>query len=164
SIMSKKIAAGSPAICLDVKTGGGAFMKTLESARDLAGAMVDIGTRLGRRMAAVISGMDEPLGNAIGNALEVREAVATLRGQGPSDLTELAIGLSIELLQLGGVAPDEASARRQAFRALRSRAAFENLLEMVAAQGGDVGQLHDTAKLPTTPLVAELPSPRAGYV
>jgi pyrimidine-nucleoside phosphorylase len=164
SIMSKKIAAGSPAICLDVKVGRGAFMKTIEDARELAGTMVDIGTRLGRRMTAVISGMDEPLGNAIGNAIEVAEAVATLRGRGPSDLTELAIGLAVELLQLGGVAPDESSARGQAFRALRSGAAFEKLVEMVAAQGGDVAQIHDTRKLPSAPLVAELPSPRAGYV
>ena len=164
SIMSKKIAAGCRAICLDVKVGGGAFMKTLDQARELAGAMVDIGTRLGRRVTAVISGMDEPLGNAIGNALEVAEAVATLQGNGPSDLAELAIGLSVELLQLGGVAPDEASARSQAFRALRSGAAFEKLVEMVAAQGGDVTQIHDTGKLPGSKLVAELPSPRAGYV
>jgi pyrimidine-nucleoside phosphorylase len=164
SIMSKKIASGSPAICLDVKAGRGAFMKTPESARELATAMVDIGTRLGRRMSAVISAMDEPLGNAIGNALEVAEAVATLKGSGPSDLLELAIGLSVELLQLGGVAPDETSARSQAFRALRSGAAFEKLVEMVAAQGGDVAQVHDTTKLPGARLVAELPSPQAGYV
>src|SRR5205823_6085615 len=85
-------------------------------------------------------------------------------GQGPSDLVELAIGLAVELLQLGGVAPDAASARGQAFRALRSGAAFEKLVEMVAAQGGDVGQVHDPEKLPSAPLVAELPSPRAGYV
>jgi pyrimidine-nucleoside phosphorylase len=164
SIMSKKIAGGSPAICLDVKFGGGAFMKTIERARELAGAMVDIGAHLGRRMSAVISDMEQPLGNAIGNAVEVAEAVATLRGQGPSDLTELAIGLTVEILQLGGVAPDEKSARAQAFRALRSGAAFEKLVEMVAAQGGDVAQIHDPTKLPSSKLVAELPSPRGGYV
>ncbi|HEY3111525.1 MAG TPA: thymidine phosphorylase [Chloroflexota bacterium] len=164
SIMSKKIASGSPAICLDVKVGRGALMKSLESARELSGTMVEIGTRLGRRMSALITGMDQPLGNAIGNALEVDEAVRTLRGQGPPDLAELSIALAVELLQLGRLAADDEEARRLAFRALRSGEAFEKLCEMVAAQGGDIGQLADTSKLPSAPLVAELPSPQAGYV
>jgi pyrimidine-nucleoside phosphorylase len=164
SIMSKKIAAGSPAICLDVKVGRGALMKSLESARQLSRTMVDIGARLGRRMSALITGMDQPLGNAIGNALEVDEAVRTLRGQGPPDLAELAIALSVEMLQLGGLAADEEEARQLAFGALRSGEAFEKLCEMVAAQGGDIEQLADTSKLPSAPLVAELPSPQSGYV
>jgi pyrimidine-nucleoside phosphorylase len=164
SIMSKKIASGSPAICLDVKVGRGALMKSLESARELSATMVEIGTRLGRRMSALITGMDQPLGNAIGNALEVDEAVRTLRGQGPPDLAELSIALAVELLQLGRLAADEEEARRLAFRALRSGEAFEKLCEMVAAQGGDISQLADTSKLPSAPLVAELPSPQAGYV
>jgi pyrimidine-nucleoside phosphorylase len=164
SIMSKKIASGSPAICLDVKVGRGALMKSLESARELSATMFEIGTRLGRRMSALITGMDQPLGNAIGNALEVDEAVRTLRGQGPPDLAELSIALAVELLQLGRLAADEEEARRLAFRALRSGEAFEKLCEMVAAQGGDISQLADTSKLPSAPLVAELPSPQAGYV
>jgi pyrimidine-nucleoside phosphorylase len=164
SIMSKKIASGSPAICLDVKVGRGALMKSLESARELSRTMVDIGTQLGRRMSALITGMDQPLGNAIGNALEVDEAVRTLRGEGPPDLAELSIALAVEMLQLGGAAASEDEARRLAFTALRSGAAFEKLCEMVAAQGGDIAQLADTRKLPSTPLVAELPSPQSGYV
>jgi pyrimidine-nucleoside phosphorylase len=164
SIMSKKIAGGAPAICLDVKVGRGAFMKTHEEARALARAMVDIGTRLGRRVSALITNMDEPLGNAIGNALEVAEAVLTLQGKGPSDLTELAIALSVEMVQLGGVASDLDSAREMVFKALRSGAALEKLERMVAAQGGSTAQLKDLSKLPNTPLIADLPAPRGGHI
>jgi pyrimidine-nucleoside phosphorylase len=171
SIMSKKIAAGSPAICLDVKVGRGAFMKSLEEARTLARAMVDIGTRLGRRMSALITGMDEPLGGAIGNALEVAEAVRTLRGKGPPDLVELSIAITAELLRLSAPArarpeagPGGDSARDRALSVLRDGSALAKLREMVAAQGGDVGQIDDPERLPQARVAAELPSPRGGYV
>jgi pyrimidine-nucleoside phosphorylase len=164
SIMSKKLAAGSPAICLDVKVGRGAFMKAPDDARALARAMVDIGTRLGRRMSALVTGMDEPLGNAVGNALEVAEAVRTLQGQGPSDLVELAAALTGELLRLTGRESDEGAARRRAIETLRSGAALAKLRAMVEAQGGDVSQIDDARRLPQAPVAAELPSPRSGYV
>ncbi|HEV8632757.1 MAG TPA: thymidine phosphorylase [Chloroflexota bacterium] len=164
SIMSKKLAAGSPAICLDVKVGRGAFMKSPDDARALARAMVDIGARLGRRMSALITGMDEPLGNAVGNALEVAEAVRTLQGCGPSDLVELAAAATGELLRLAGRTSDDAAARERALETIRSGAALGKLRAMVEAQGGDVGQIDDPRRLPQAPVVAELPSPRSGYV
>jgi pyrimidine-nucleoside phosphorylase len=170
SIMSKKIAAGSPAICLDVKVGRGAFMKSPAEARALAQAMVDIGTRLGRRVSALITGMDEPLGGAIGNALEVAEAVRTLRGQGPPDLVELAIALTAELLRLAGpgdvsdVSDVSARLHQRALASLRDGSALAKLREMVAAQGGDVGQVDDPERLPQARVAAELPSQRSGYV
>ena len=164
SIMSKKIAAGCPAICLDVKVGRGAFMKTEDSARELAHCMVDIGNQLGRRMTAVISGMDEPLGYAVGNALEVAEAVHALQGNGPTDLMLLAVALSVEMLLLGGLETDVLAARERIYKVLDSGAALNKFIEMVAAQGGDVEQIRDVEKLPHTDLVAELPSPRTGYV
>ncbi|HEY3083546.1 MAG TPA: thymidine phosphorylase [Chloroflexota bacterium] len=164
SIMSKKLAAGSPAICLDVKVGRGAFMKSIDDARALARAMVDIGTRLGRRMSALITGMDEPLGNAVGNALEVAEAVQTLRGQGPTDLVELAAAVTAELLGLSGVESDRAAGRERALGTIRSGAALAKLRAMVEAQGGDVGQIDEPRRLPRAPVAAELPSPRGGYV
>ena len=164
SIMSKKIAAGCPAICLDVKVGRGAFMKTDEDARKLAHSMVEIGVQLGRRVTAVISGMDEPLGYAVGNSLEVAEAVRSLQGNGPTDLMLLAVALSVEMLLLGGIELDVLAARERIYKVLDSGAAFEKFIEMVAAQGGNVEQIRDLEKLPSTELVAELPSPRTGYV
>jgi pyrimidine-nucleoside phosphorylase len=164
SIMSKKLAAGSPAICLDVKVGRGAFMKSDEPARALARTMVEIGTRLGRRVSAMITGMDEPLGNAVGNALEVAEAVRTLQGRGPSDLVELAVALTAELLGLAGLEPDPEAARARALGTIRSGAALAKLRAMVEAQGGEVAQIDEPRRLPQAPVAAELPSPRAGYV
>ena len=164
SIMSKKLAAGSPAICLDVKAGRGAFMKSDEQARALAATMVEIGRRLGRRMSALITGMDQPLGSAIGNALEVAEAVRTLQGRGPADLVELAAALTGELLRLAGQETDEAAARKRALGTIGSGTALAKLRAMVEAQFGDVGQIDDPRRLPQAPVAAELPSPRSGYV
>ncbi len=164
SIMSKKIAAGCPSICLDVKVGRGAFMKTEEQARSLANSMVDIGRQLGRRVTAVISGMDEPLGYAVGNALEVAEAARALQGNGPTDLMLLAVALSVEMLILSDLETDVLAARERIYKVLDSGAAFNKFVEMVGAQGGDVEQIRDVDKLPSTELVAELPAPRTGYI
>ena len=164
SVMSKKIAAGASAVILDVKTGGGAFMEQPEQARVLARTMLDIGRAAGLRVGAAISWMDQPLGRAIGNALEVVEAAETLRGGGPADLLELCLRLGSELMLLAGRETDEAAARSRLERARDSGAAFERLKAMVAAQGGDQRVLDDLAKLPNAPVRLPVHSPRAGYV
>ena len=147
SVMSKKLAAGADCILLDVKTGSGAFMKRAEDAAALAREMVGIGTRAGRKTAALITNMDRPLGNRIGNALEVMEAVQTLRGQGPEDLTELCLNLCAGLLALSGKGGQEeccALARKQ----LGNGEAFRKLKEMIKAQGGDESALEDFPDCP----------------
>ena len=143
SIMSKKLAAGADCILLDVKTGSGAFMKTLEDARTLAQAMVEIAAHAGRRAAALITDMDRPLGNAVGNALEVMEACETLRGRGPADLTELCVELAAGLLVMTGKASDFTEARTLAQGQIAIGPAFATRREMVAAQGGDAAALDD---------------------
>jgi pyrimidine-nucleoside phosphorylase len=164
SIMSKKLAAGADCIVLDVKLGSGAFMRTLDDARALAQAMVGIGQRAGRRVAAVISSMQQPLGLAVGNALEVREALAGLRGHGPPDLVELCLTLGAQLALLAGAAPSEDVARARLREALASGAALDTFLRFVRKQGGSPAALDDPQGLPQAPVVVELPAPQSGYV
>ena len=164
SIMSKKIATGSDAIVLDVKVGAGAFMKTVEDARTLAQLMVDIGTHLGRKMAAVISDMNQPLGRAVGNALEVKEAIATLRGEGPADFTELVHTVAAEMLRLGGKAATREEARRLIDAAIADGRALRKFRQFIAAQGGDPAQVDNPDLLPAAREIVLLESPRAGYV
>lgn len=164
SIMSKKIAAGADAIVLDVKVGRGAFMKTDAEALDLAHAMVDIGRGLDRRVAAVVSSMDQPLGHAVGNALEVREAIETLRGHGPDDLLTVALAVGARMLVLGGKAATAEAAEAMLSETLASGRALARLREMVVAQGGDGQQVDDPARLPSAPVVLAVPAPREGYV
>ena len=147
SIMSKKLASGADCILLDVKTGNGAFMKTLEDSIALAKAMVDIGEHNGRRTAALITDMDTPLGRNIGNSLEVIEAVETLRGKGPADLTEVCLSLASGMLWLAGRG-GAAACRAMAEDALRSGAALAKLRAMVAAQGGDPAVIDDPSGFP----------------
>lgn len=163
SVMSKKLAAGADCILLDVKTGSGAFMKKQEDAAALAEEMVEIGTRAGRKAAALITDMDRPLGRNIGNALEVIEAAETLQGRGPGDLTELCLQLSAGLLALAGKG-DETACYALAKRQMENGKAFEKLQEMVAAQGGDEKALEDYARLPKAPLEKEALSPEEGYL
>lgn len=164
SIMSKKIAAGADAIVLDVKVGNGAFMKTLDQARALARLMVDIGSRLGRRMVAVLADMNQPLGHAVGNALEVGEAIATLRGDGPPDFREHCLAIAAHMLHLGGRAASVAEGRRLAEETLASGAAWEKFRALVAAQGGDVRQIEEPERLPRARWVREIPAPADGYL
>jgi pyrimidine-nucleoside phosphorylase len=164
SIMSKKIAEGTDALVLDVKVGSGAFMKTLDDARRLAQAMVDIGARVGLRTRAVLTAMDAPLGLAVGNALELREALETLKGQGPSDLTLLCRTLAAHLLVVGTLAPDFDAAGDQVDEAIRSGAAFERFRSLVEHQGGDVRVVDDWDRLPRAERIETVSAPGSGFV
>ncbi|MDQ6603522.1 MAG: thymidine phosphorylase [Chloroflexota bacterium] len=164
SIMSKKLAIGADAILLDVKVGRGAFMETMADATALAETMVRIGTGAGKRTVAVISDMDRPLGRAVGNALEVIEAVATLRGGGPADLRTLALHEAALLLVMTGAAADEAAGERMAVEAIASGAAFAKFAAVVAAQGGDRRAVEDVSRLPHAPVVRTVPAPESGYI
>ncbi|BBI32591.1 pyrimidine-nucleoside phosphorylase [Cohnella abietis] len=164
SIMSKKIASGADAIVLDVKTGDGAFMKTLSEAEDLAACMVDIGNRVGRQTVAVLSDMSQPLGNAIGNALEVKEAIDTLRGVGPKDLTELCLILGSHMAVLAGIAASKEEARQMLQQSIASGQAIEKFKTFLAAQGGDATVVDHPEHLPTAKYQIEVPSKESGYV
>jgi len=164
SIMSKKIAEGTDALVLDVKVGSGAFMKTLDDARRLAQAMVDIGARVGLRTRAVLTSMDAPLGRAVGNALELREALQTLKGRGPSDLTLLCRALAAHLLVVGNLARDLDAAGERVDDAIRSGAAFDRFRSLVERQGGDVRVIDDWDRLPRADRVDTVPASRSGYV
>jgi pyrimidine-nucleoside phosphorylase len=160
SIMSKKIAAGADAIVLDVKVGDGAFMKTLADARALAEAMVVLGEHAGREVVCLLTDMAQPLGRAVGNALEVREALATVRGEGPPDFTELVLTAAARLLALSDLGVDESEGRRRAERAVADGAAAAAYARWVEAQGGDP----DESALPTASVVREVSAPRDGVV
>jgi len=160
SIMSKKIASGADAIVLDVKVGDGAFMKTLPDAQVLAETMVSLGRRAGRDVVCVLTDMDQPLGRAVGNALEVREALATVRGEGPPDLTELVLDACAHLLALSDLGIDVAEGRARAEAAVADGTALAAYERWVRAQGGDP----DESALPKAPLIREVFAPRGGYV
>jgi pyrimidine-nucleoside phosphorylase len=164
SIMSKKIAAGADAIVLDVKTGRGAFMKTLPEAKALAQIMVDIGRGLGRRVSAVISDMNQPLGRAVGNALETIEAVDTLRGKGPADFMEHCLVVGEQMLTLGSYAADTSQARAMLRDVLNSGQALDKLAAWIEAQGGDVSVLSDPPGMRAASIVQPVPAPRDGIV
>jgi pyrimidine-nucleoside phosphorylase len=164
SVMSKKIAAGSEAIVLDVKAGSGAFMKTPETALVLAEAMVRIGRAAGRHTVAIVSAMDEPLGRAVGNALEVEEALQTLRGEGPSEFRELCLTLGAHMVMLGKVAADERAARTLVDEQLAAGAALRTFRDMVGAQGGDPAAIDDPGRLPGAPVRAPVQAAAAGTV
>lgn len=164
SIMSKKLASGAEVIELDVKYGDGAFMKTPEEAEDLAKTMIQIGTACGRKVRAMITDMNEPLGLAIGNALEVKEAVDTLCGRGPKDFNELVLTSGASLLAEAGLASDIENGRKMMEKSIEDGSALNKLKEMVKAQGGDVSQIEDTGRLPKAAYVTEMISKRSGYV
>jgi pyrimidine-nucleoside phosphorylase len=164
SIMCKKLAAGAQAILLDVKTGLGAFMETLEEARQLANLMVDIGQLAGREVVALLSDMNQPLGNAVGNSLEVIEAIETLRDNGPEDFLEHCFHVSEHMLVLGKRAKDLAEGRVMAEKSIANGSAFEKFRVLVEAQGGDVSYVDDTSKFPRAEYVEVVESPRSGFL
>lgn len=164
SIMSKKLASGADAIVLDVKTGSGAFMKEEADAFALAKEMVTIGNRAGRKTIAVVSDMDQPLGRAVGNALEVQEAIAALKGEGPADFMELCMTLGSYMLIAGGRTDDEQSARKMLSDVIEDGSALDKLKEFVQAQGGDPAAVLNPSLLPQASIVEEIPSPQTGYV
>jgi pyrimidine-nucleoside phosphorylase len=160
SIMSKKLAGGADAVVLDVKVGDGAFMKTIEDARVLADTMIEIGRRAGKEVVCLLTDMDQPLGSAVGNALEVREALATVRGEGPPDFTELVLDACSRLLALSDLGIDEPEGRHRAEEAVADGSAATLWRRWIEAQGGDP----DEDALPRAPIVRELAAPRAGTV
>jgi pyrimidine-nucleoside phosphorylase len=164
SIMSKKIAAGADAIVLDVKTGSGAFMKNLDDAKDLAQTMVGIGNGVGRKTKAIISDMSQPLGFAVGNALEVKEAIDTLKGQGPEDLHELCLTLGSHMVVLAEKASDFNQAREMLIESINNGKALQAFKTFLEAQGGDASVVDDPAKLPTASYLIEVPAKTSGYV
>jgi len=164
SIMSKKIAAGANAIVLDVKVGSGAFMKTLEQARALAEAMVRIGREVGRRVAAHLADMNQPLGHAVGNSLEVIEALATLRGQGPEDLYHHALRIAGDMLHLGGVCEDLEAGEALAGEMISSGRALSKFRQLIVAQGGDPSYVDDVSLFPRAPVIETVEAAGDGYL
>jgi pyrimidine-nucleoside phosphorylase len=164
SIMSKKLASGADAIVLDVKTGSGAFMKAEQDAFALAEEMVKLGNNAGRNTIAVVSDMDQPLGRAVGNALEVKEAIDTLKGQGPEDFTELCMTLGALMLIAGGKAKDVENARDMLEEVIKNGSALRKLAEFVKAQGGDEAYVYHTDLLPKAAIEEPLLSPTSGYI
>lgn len=164
SVMSKKIASGAQVIVLDVKVGQGAFMKNLQDARTLAELMVTVANLAGRKAGAILSDMNQPLGNAVGNAIELEEAIQTMRGGGPADFREHCLFLASYMLALSGFAPDQRTGRDMAEKALDSRKALARFSAMVAAQGGDVTYIEQPERLPCASLVKKVISTRSGYL
>jgi len=160
SIMSKKIAAGADAIVLDVKVGDGAFMKTIEAARELAQMMRELGRHADREVVCVLTDMDQPLGQAVGNALEIRETIATLRGEGPADFTELVLAACAHLLALSDLGIDEPSGRERAAAAIEDGSALDKYEQWITAQGGDAAE----QSLPVAPVVRQVVAEGAGFV
>lgn len=164
SVMSKKIAAGAHAIVLDVKVGNGAFMQELDEAVQLAETMVDIGKRAGRSMVALISDMNQPLGSAVGNALEVREAIDALHGNGPADLLEHCLEVAGNMLMLAGKDDDLQTTKKMAADSIEDGTAFEKFKVLVKAQGGDVRAIEEPDRLPSAPLVETVVTSQAGFI
>lgn len=164
SIMSKKLATESDAIVLDVKVGSGAFMKDIDSAIELGEAMCDIGRSAGKKMTACITNMDEPLGFAVGNALEIKEVIDTLRGRGPEDFTELCYVIGSQMLISGEIAKTEQEAREMIKDVIDTDAAYEKFKTMIASQGGDIKMIEDTSLLPSAQFKLPVTAEKSGLV
>jgi pyrimidine-nucleoside phosphorylase len=164
SIMSKKLAGGADGFVLDVKVGDGAFLKTKAEAEELGQLMVAIGKNAGRKTIAVLSAMDQPLGKAIGNALEVKEAIATLRGEGPPDLEELSLALGAQMLILAGAEQETSAAQARLKKLIANGEGLQVFTRWLAAQGGDPQVVEDLSLLPTAPIVTQVQSSKRGYV
>lgn len=164
SIMSKKLASGSDIIVLDVKTGNGAFMKEIDDARQLAKAMVAIGKAAGKKVTALVTDMNQPLGNAVGNALEVKEAIEVLQGKHNGDLKEISLTLASKMIQISGMEKDDASALNRANHALSSGKALRQLEQMIKYHGGDPSVCQDTSKLPISDQILSIKAIQKGYI
>jgi len=164
SVLSKKLAGGADAIVLDVKSGDGAFMREEEQARQLAETLVRVGNKLGKKFSALVTAMDEPLGTMAGNALEVKQAIEVLRGEGPADLREVTLALGAELLVLSGEEATAEAGRTRLEHLIGSGKAWARFRDLVSAQGGDVRAIEEPDRLPTARQVVEVPSPTSGYV
>ncbi|MBR0143854.1 MAG: thymidine phosphorylase, partial [Clostridia bacterium] len=164
SIMGKKLAADDDVIVLDVKTGSGSFMKTEEESEKLAKLLVDTGKKAGKKVMALITDMDRPLGEYVGNALEVREAIETLKGRGPEDLREVSLALSGAILMLSGLAGTAEEGEKLACEAIASGAALRKLREMIEAQGGDPRVTEDGSLFGEAPVQKEIPAKKSGYI
>jgi thymidine phosphorylase len=162
--MSKKLAEGTDALVLDVKTGSGAFMKKEDNAVFLAELMVETGERMGKRMVALITNMDQPLGRMVGNAMEVAECIDVLHGGGPTDLRELCLHLAAWMFYLGGASKTVAQGKQLSEEIIASGKAFDRFRQMVELQGGDISSIDDPARLPSADHHVDVPSPRAGFV
>jgi pyrimidine-nucleoside phosphorylase len=164
SVMSKKIAGGATAVLLDVKVGSGAFVKNLAEAQQLAELMVDIAEGSGRKAVALLSDMNQPLGRAVGNALEVREAIDTLHNGGPQDFVEHCVIVATHMLTLGGVAKDAEEGRTAAVQSLENGEAWEKFKTLIAIQGGDIAYLENPDRLPTARYIETIPSAQDGHL
>lgn len=164
SIMSKKLAEGIDALVLDVKVGSGAFMKTLDDARKLATTMVGIGREMGKKVVAIITDMEQPLGRAIGNSLEAIEAIDMLKGQAPADYTECTMKLTAKMLELGKAAKDETEARARLQAVIDDGSALKKFAQIIEAQGGNPAVLYDYSVFPTARQIVPIPSPVSGYI
>ncbi len=164
SILCKKLAVGADVIVLDVKCGSGAFMQTEKAAFDLAGALVEVGRRAGKKVVAVVTDMDEPLGSTVGNAIEAHEALAVLRGEYRGELMDLCLALGTQILRESGVAPDDETARDMLEKAVSSGAALEKFAAFVKAQGGDNAAVYDKSLLPLAPVRRDVLADAGGYV
>jgi len=164
SIMSKKLAEGIDALVLDVKTGSGSFLKRDEDAAHVANLMVETGRRMGKKTMALITDMDQPLGSSVGNALEVKEAISMLRGQGPEDLRRLCLELAGWMFHLGGRAESVEEGKRLGAELMGSGKAFDRFRHMVALQGGDVNVVDDPSRLPKAQFKTDVASPQTGYI
>jgi pyrimidine-nucleoside phosphorylase len=164
SILSKKLAEGIDGLVLDVKVGRGAFMKDAKRARALARALVRVGTRAGKKVVALLTSMQSPLGRCVGNALEIREAIDVLRGEGPGDLVACTLALGREMLLLGRVAKTQRDAEARLVTALRDGSAARTMERIILAQGGDPRVVSDPSLLPSAPVTTEVLAPRRGFV
>lgn len=164
SVLSRKLAAGAESLVVDVKYGNGSFIPDLEQAKQLARSITRVGRSMKRRCVALVTDMNQPLGDSVGTALEIREAIELLKGEGPEDLKEMVLKLGMEVVRLSGVAGSTLSAKQTVQRHLQDESALEKFKEMVAAQGGDTKMIDDPDKLPTAKFCKKLPSPKRGYV
>lgn len=164
SVLSRKLAQGAEGLVIDVKWGNGSFIKDIEQARQLARSITRVGRSMKRRCVALVTDMNQPLGDTVGTGLEIQEAVRLLKGEGPEDLQELVLKLGMEIVRLAGVAGSTLSAKQTVQRALKDGLAFEKFKEMIAAQGGKTDILDDLEKFPKAKYVRKLPAPKRGYV